>query len=118
MSDLVATFSGFARDVEDLAQILTDDLERLRVQKNLAHERLGQDDDMERKHGTVWGSIQTAVELAQKRELESVLTSLKIQDSNIDYFTKTMDSKVQTYINSIRELTYTFSQLRQNIELL
>ena len=47
-----------------------------------------QDKYMEREHGTVWGAIQNAVELSQKRSEEATVTTLKIQVSKIELFTK------------------------------
>ena len=56
------------------------------------------------------------MKLAQKRLKEATVTTLKIQVSKIDSFTKTMESEVQASISQIKELTYTFGQLRHQIE--
>ena len=61
MSDLAATFLGFARDAESSALLLGEDLDRLCIQTEAAHGRLGQDKDTEQEHGTVWGAILNAV---------------------------------------------------------
>ena len=46
MSDLVATFLGFAHDAEASALVLGKDLDRLRIQTKASHGRLVQGEDM------------------------------------------------------------------------
>ena len=88
VSDLTATFLGFTRDGEASALVLGEDLEMIFIQTEAAHGRLGQDEDIDREHRTVRGAIRNAVELAQKRAGEATVTTLKMQASKIDSFTK------------------------------
>ena len=46
MSDLSATFLGFARDAEASALILGEDLERIHIRTEADHGSLVQDEDM------------------------------------------------------------------------
>ena len=106
VSDIEATFLGFACDAEALDLVFCKDLERIRIRNEVAHGRLGQDEDMERKHRTVWGSIRNTVELDQNRAGGATVTTLKMQVSKIDSFTNKMESAVQASISRIKELTY------------
>ena len=59
--DLADTLLGFTRDPKASALVLGKDLDRLCIQTEAAHGRLGQDKDTEQEHGTVWGAILNAV---------------------------------------------------------
>ena len=48
VSDLVANLLGFVRDAEASALVLGEDLDRLRIQTEVDHGRLGQYKDMDR----------------------------------------------------------------------
>ena len=54
MSDLVTTFLGFVQDVDALSRVLGEDLDRLHIRTEVYDGRLGQDNEMEQEHGTVW----------------------------------------------------------------
>ena len=88
MSDLAATLLGFELDAEASDLVLGEDLERICIQNEADHGRLGQDEDMERENKTVWGAIRNVVELSQKRAGESTVTTLKMQVSKIEPFIK------------------------------
>ena len=88
MSDLAATFLGFARDAEASDLILGKELDMIFIQTEAAHGKLGQDKSLDREHGTLWGAICNSVELYQKRAQEATATTLKTQVSKIDYFNK------------------------------
>ena len=92
VSDIAATLLGFVQDAEVSAEVLGKDLDRLRIQTEVAHGSLFQDEKMEREHRTVWGVIWKEMELAQKRAEESIVITLKTQVSNIDSFVKNMES--------------------------
>ena len=47
VSDITASFLGFDRDAEASALVLGKDLERIRIQNEAAHGRMGQDAYME-----------------------------------------------------------------------
>ena len=64
VSDIAATLLGFTHDEEASALVLGKDLEMIRILTEAAHGRLGQDEDMEREHGTVWVAIRNTVELS------------------------------------------------------
>ena len=115
VSDLAATFLYLARDAEASTLVLGKDLERICIKTESAHGSLGQDEDMEGGHGTLWGSIRNAVELSQKRSGEVTFTTLKMQVLKMDSFTKKIKSAVRASIIRIKYLTYAFSQLRQRI---
>ena len=70
---------------------------------------------MEREYRTVWEAIWNSVELAHKRAGEATVTTLKTQVPKIDSFTKKMESAVRASIRWIKDPTYTFSQLCQQI---
>ena len=93
-----------------------EELKMIRTRTEEAHGRMGQDEDTEQEHRTVWGDIRKALELAQKREGEATVTTLKSQVSKIEYFAKKMEFEVWASISRIKELTYIFSQLRQQIK--
>ena len=57
MYDLAVTFLGFACDAKMSALVLGKYFERIQIQTEAVHVRMGQDEDMERGHGTVWGAI-------------------------------------------------------------
>ena len=116
VSGLAATFLGFAHDAESSALVFGKDLERIRIQTESAHGSLGQDEDIDQEHRILWGDIWSAVELSQKRSGEATVTTLEMQVSKIDSFTKKMESVVRASISRIQDLTYTFSQLHQRIE--
>ena len=61
VSDLVATFLGFARDAEASDLVLGKYLESICIRNEADHGRLGQYEGMERKHRTVWGAIRNTV---------------------------------------------------------
>ena len=63
------------------------DLERIHIQNEAAHVRLGQDEDMEQEHGTVWEDIQNEVELSHKSAVKTTVTTLKTQVLKIESFT-------------------------------
>ena len=65
MSDLAATFLGFARDAEASALVLDKYLERIHIQTETNHGKMGQYEDMDWEHGEVWWAIQDSVELPQ-----------------------------------------------------
>ena len=88
VSGLAATFLGFAHDAESSALVFGKDLERIRIQTESAHGSLGQDEDIDQEHRILWGDIWSAVELSQKRSGEATVTTLKMQVSKIDSFTK------------------------------
>ena len=115
-SDLAATFLGFAHDAEESALVLGEDLERICIRTDAFNGRLVQDEDMEQEQRTVWWSIRNAVEFYQKKVGEATVATLKTQVSEIDSFTKKMDSAVRASIRRIKDLIYVFSQLRQRIE--
>ena len=115
MSDLAATLLGFARDAEASYLVLGEDLEMIYIWTELAYVRLVQDEEMEREHGTVWGSIRNTVELSQKRDEEVTVTTLKTQVYKIEPLTKKMESEIWASIIQIKDLTYAFSQLCQKI---
>ena len=64
------------------------------------------------------GDIWAALELAQKGEGVILPVSIQTQVSNIDSFTKNMESEVRAYIDMLKGKTYVFSQLWQCIESL
>ena len=61
VSDLAVTFLRFSRDVEFSALVLGEGLERIRIQTEAARESLGQYEDLEWEHRTVWVSIWNSV---------------------------------------------------------
>ena len=62
VSDLSATFLGFAHDSEASDLVLGEDLERICIQNEAAHEMMGQDEDMERAQMTLWLVVWNTVE--------------------------------------------------------
>ena len=101
--------------MEASAKVLDKDLDGIHIQTKVAHGSLGQYNDMEREHMTVLRAIRNEVDMAQKREEESTVTTLKTQVSMIDSFYKKMVSALRASTNRIKELAYTFNQLRQMI---
>ena len=77
MSDIAATFLGFARDAEASALVLGKDLEKIRIQTKASHGRLVQDEYIEKENGTFWQANRNTVELAHKRAGEATVTTLK-----------------------------------------
>ena len=61
VSDLAATFLGFAHDAEASDLVLGEDLENISIQTEASHVRMGQDKDMDQEHGKVWGDIRNAL---------------------------------------------------------
>ena len=57
---------------------------------------------MERENKTVWGAIRNVVELSQKMVGKATVVTLKTQVSDIDSFTKIMDSVVWESIIQIK----------------
>ena len=73
---------------------------------------------MEKDHGTVWGSIQVALELYYMEVDGYLVSNFKYQVANIESFINKTEYSVFYFINIMRELTKGFIQLRQRIEAL
>ena len=61
----------------------------------------------------VLGSTLKALELDQKEIDIIIISILKYQAININYFTNNMESAVWDSVDRLRELTYEFSQIEQ-----